>query len=58
MSLRAINFQPNQIEQAMTAIVLKGGDIVDTLDWLCLNLPDGNFWKLLLYSFVVFREYL
>lgn len=42
MSLNAANFHPRHIEQAMTAVIAKGGDIVDILDWLCLNLPDGE----------------
>jgi hypothetical protein len=41
-SLLAASFQPRHIEQAMTAVIAKGGDIVDVLDWLCLNLPDGE----------------
>ena len=42
MSLVAAKFQTRHIEQAMTTVVAKGGDIVDVLDWLCLNLPDGK----------------
>ena len=41
-SLHHTGFSHNQIEQAMNNTVLYGGDLMDALDWLCLNLADGN----------------
>ena len=41
MSLSKAGFKHNQIEQAMTNTVQYGGDLVDALDWLCLNLANG-----------------
>ena len=41
MSLSKAGFKHNQIEQAMTNTVQYGGDLIDALDWLCLNLANG-----------------
>jgi hypothetical protein len=29
------------IEQTLSSTVLHGGDLIDALDWLCLNLANG-----------------
>lgn len=41
MSLSRAGFKHQQIEQAMTSTVQYGGDLIDALDWLCLNLNNG-----------------
>ncbi|CAG5133906.1 unnamed protein product, partial [Candidula unifasciata] len=45
-SLSAAGFSKNQVEAAMSNTVMCGGDLIDALDWLCLNtqndqLPTG-----------------
>ena len=42
MSLSKAGFKHSQIEQAMTNTVQYGGDLIDALDWLCLNLANGK----------------
>lgn len=41
-SLAGAGFSHSQIEQTMTNTVLHGGDLIDALDWLCLNLANSN----------------
>lgn len=40
-SLSSAGFSQRQIEQAMENTILHGGDLIDALDWLCLNTPNG-----------------
>ena len=35
-------FKHRQIEQAMDSTVQYGGDLLDALDWLCLNTANGQ----------------
>ena len=42
-SLSSAGFSHKQIEQAMDNTVIHGGDLIDALDWLCLNLSNGEF---------------
>jgi len=42
-ALRTTGFTADDVEQAMTATVCRGGDLYDALDWLCLNLPNGKY---------------
>lgn len=42
MALQKFNFKREHIEEAMKSSVLYGGDLHSALDWLCLNLRDGN----------------
>lgn len=35
-------FKSQQVEQAMTNTVQYGGDLLDALDWLCLQLNHGT----------------
>ena len=42
-SLRKVGFTADEVEQAMTATVCRGGDLYDALDWLCLNLSNGKY---------------
>ncbi|CAG2189992.1 DHX29 [Mytilus edulis] len=41
-SLAGAGFSHSQIEQTMTNTVLHGGDLIDALDWLCLNLANNQ----------------
>ncbi len=41
-SLSRAGFRHAQIEQAMSSVVQQGGDLIDALDWLCLNLANGK----------------
>lgn len=41
-ALQKFNFKREHIEEAMKSSVLYGGDLHSALDWLCLNLKDGN----------------
>ena len=41
-SLQNAGFKPAQVEQAMGAIVQHGGDFFDAMDWLCLNVANGE----------------
>ena len=41
-SLTHAGFSHNQVDQAMTATVKFGGDLMDALDWLCLNTRNGK----------------
>ncbi|XP_071120000.1 ATP-dependent RNA helicase dhx29-like [Mytilus edulis] len=41
-SLAEAGFSHSQIEQTMTNTVLHGGDLIDALDWLCLNLANNQ----------------
>ncbi|KAL4233237.1 ATP-dependent RNA helicase dhx29 [Mactra antiquata] len=41
-SLNGAGFSHKQIEQAMENTILYGGDLVDALDWLCLNLSNDK----------------
>ncbi|KAM9328858.1 ATP-dependent RNA helicase DHX29 isoform 1-T1 [Gastrophryne carolinensis] len=42
MALQDLSFKAEHIEEAMTNTVLYGGDLHSALDWLCLNLADGD----------------
>ena len=42
MSLLSAGFKHRQVEDAMSSTVPFGGDLVDTLDWLCLNTTNGT----------------
>ncbi|XP_060072709.1 ATP-dependent RNA helicase DHX29-like isoform X2 [Ylistrum balloti] len=44
-SLQGAGFSHNQIEQAMNSTVTYGGDLIDSLDWLCLNLANDKLPK-------------
>ncbi|OWF52378.1 ATP-dependent RNA helicase Dhx29 [Mizuhopecten yessoensis] len=44
-SLQGAGFSHNQIEQAMNNTVTYGGDLIDSLDWLCLNLANDKLPK-------------
>ncbi|XP_033752111.1 ATP-dependent RNA helicase DHX29-like isoform X2 [Pecten maximus] len=44
-SLQGAGFSHNQIEQAMSNTVTYGGDLIDSLDWLCLNLANDKLPK-------------
>ena len=39
--LSSAGFQHKQIEEAMHNTTHYGGDLIDALDWLCLNLKNG-----------------
>lgn len=41
-ALTDVGFKSSQIEQTMNSVVHYGGDLVEALDWLCLNLPNGK----------------
>uniref|UniRef100_A0A671V640 ATP-dependent RNA helicase DHX29 n=1 Tax=Sparus aurata TaxID=8175 RepID=A0A671V640_SPAAU len=41
-ALEKFKFKREHIEDAMKSSVLYGGDLHSALDWLCLNLKDGN----------------
>uniref|UniRef100_A0AAX7ULM8 ATP-dependent RNA helicase DHX29 n=1 Tax=Astatotilapia calliptera TaxID=8154 RepID=A0AAX7ULM8_ASTCA len=41
-ALQKFNFKREHIEEAMKSSILYGGDLHSALDWLCLNLKDGN----------------
>lgn len=41
-ALQRFSFKREHIEEAMKSSVLYGGDLHSALDWLCLNLKDGN----------------
>ena len=41
-NLSSAGFSHKQIEQAMESTILHGGDLIDALDWLCLNLTNGR----------------
>lgn len=41
-ALQKFNFKREHIEEAMKSSVLYGGDLHSALDWLCLNLSDGD----------------
>ncbi|XP_060558929.1 ATP-dependent RNA helicase dhx29-like [Ruditapes philippinarum] len=41
-SLSGAGFTHKQIEQAMENTILHGGDLIDALDWLCLNLQNDK----------------
>jgi len=43
-ALREVGFTADDIELAMMTTVCQGGDLYDTLDWLCLNLPNGKYY--------------
>lgn len=49
-SLIQAGFSHTQIEQALNNSVLHGGDLIDALDWLCLNIANG------LYAFLIISE--
>lgn len=40
-SLSSAGFKSRQVEQAMENTIFYGGDLMDALDWLCLNTPNG-----------------
>jgi hypothetical protein len=40
-SLSQAGFSHAHIEQTLSSTVLHGGDLIDALDWLCLNLANG-----------------
>ncbi|KAM3939787.1 ATP-dependent RNA helicase DHX29 [Leptodactylus fuscus] len=42
IALQELNFKPEHIEDAMSNVVLYGGDLHSALDWLCLNLQDDQ----------------
>lgn len=42
MALQALSFKTSDIEDAMSNTLLQGGDLHSALDWLCLNLSDGE----------------
>lgn len=42
MALQRFSFKTEHIEEAMKNTLLYGGDLHSALDWLCLNLPDGE----------------
>lgn len=42
MSLARAGFKHNQIESAMRNTLIYGGDLVDALDWLCLNIANED----------------
>uniref|UniRef100_A0A8C6Y0B9 ATP-dependent RNA helicase DHX29 n=1 Tax=Naja naja TaxID=35670 RepID=A0A8C6Y0B9_NAJNA len=42
MALQGFSFKTEDIEEAMNNTILYGGDLHSALDWLCLNLSDGN----------------
>ena len=42
MSLAKAGFKHNQIESAMKNTLIYGGDLVDALDWLCLNIANED----------------
>ncbi|XP_025083145.1 ATP-dependent RNA helicase DHX29-like isoform X2 [Pomacea canaliculata] len=44
-SLSGAGFSHHQIEAAMTATIMKGGDVHDALDWLCLNTANDQLPK-------------
>lgn len=41
-ALEKFKFKREHIEEAMKSSVLYGGDLHSALDWLCLNLKDGD----------------
>ncbi|XP_053396907.1 ATP-dependent RNA helicase dhx29-like [Mercenaria mercenaria] len=41
-SLSGAGFAHRQIEQSMENTILHGGDLIDALDWLCLNLQNDK----------------
>ncbi|XP_052808970.1 ATP-dependent RNA helicase DHX29-like [Mya arenaria] len=41
-NLSNAGFTHKQIEQSMENTILHGGDLIDALDWLCLNLPNDK----------------
>ncbi|XP_050404542.1 ATP-dependent RNA helicase dhx29 [Patella vulgata] len=41
-SLSGAGFQQKQIENAMNNTIMKGGDLITALDWLCLNIPNDQ----------------
>ena len=41
-ALSEAGFKQSQIEQGMNSVVQYGGDLVDALDWLCINLQNGK----------------
>lgn len=41
-ALEKFKFKRDHIEEAMKSSVLYGGDLHSALDWLCLNLSDGD----------------
>ncbi|KAI1905280.1 hypothetical protein AGOR_G00014480 [Albula goreensis] len=41
-ALQKLHFKTEHIEEAMKSSVLYGGDLHSALDWLCLNLQDGE----------------
>jgi len=43
MALQRFSFKTEHIEEAMKNTLLYGGDLHSALDWLCLNLPDGEY---------------
>lgn len=43
MALQRFSFKAEHIEEAMKNTLLCGGDIHSALDWLCLNLPNGEY---------------
>ena len=42
MSLSNVGFKHTQIESALNDTTQYGGDLIDALDWLCLNLNNGR----------------
>lgn len=40
--LARAGFKHNQIESAMRSTLIYGGDLVDSLDWLCLNIANDD----------------
>lgn len=46
MALQRFSFKAEHIEEAMKNTLLCGGDLHSALDWLCLNLPNGEYgWQ-------------
>lgn len=43
MALQRFSFKTEHIEEAMKNTLLYGGDLHSALDWLCLNLPNGEY---------------
>lgn len=43
MALQRFSFKAEHIEEAMKNTLLYGGDLHSALDWLCLNLPNGEY---------------
>lgn len=43
MALQRFSFKTEHIEEAMKNTLVYGGDLHSALDWLCLNLPDGEY---------------